>query len=149
MSFNLGCVRLTERFLHSDPPSETELLDLEDLVAGMFNKYSTLFSKVKGKKMIAVAGTPTYLSSAAQNLSEFIPEKIHGSFLSVSEISALIEKFSSLKSSERLGLGGMDAGRADVIIAGAIILREVLRSSDMHGVEVSTRGLRYGLVLNS
>lgn len=147
VSFNIGCVRLTERFLAHDPPWEEEMLDLEDLVEGMFKKYETLFGKVRGKRMIAVAGTPTYLSSANLGLKQFDPEKIHGSKLTKADLDALIENLGRLPASERLGLGGMDKGRADVILAGALILRQVLKYADLPHVDVSVRGLRYGLAL--
>lgn len=146
-SFDMGCVRLTERFLANDPPKDAELENMRAFVRTELAREAGLLANFGEKRWVGVAGTATYLSSASLGLLRFDPEKIHGAELSVRDIQALFEKFKGLTSKERLGLGGMDAGRADVILAGAVILEETLKAAGRNELEISVRGLRYGLVL--
>lgn len=147
-SFNIGCVRLTERFLKHDPAEREELSGLRAYVQDTLSGQREIFTKVHGRSLIAVAGTPTYIASAALDLNKFDPEKIHGYRLTRSKLNELTERFSRMTTAERLGLGGMDQGRADVITTGAIILSEVMELADLKDVLVSVRGLRYGIVLS-
>ena len=147
ISFNMGCVRMTERFIKGDPPAISELDALREFVVQEFTSQAEIFAQLKEKDLVGVAGTATYLASADLGLSRFDPEKVHGHCLTLKNIELLISKFSHMTTSERLGIGGMDKGRADVIVAGAIILEEVLRFADKKEISTSVRGLRYGLVL--
>lgn len=147
-SFDMGCVRLTERFLPSDPPVGSQIQELESFVKSELNKQAGLLQGVSEKELVGVAGTATYLASSALGLSKFDPEKVHGAVLSLENIETLVQKFSQLKAEERLGIGGMDKGRADVIVAGALILKHVLKAAGLEKLRVSTRGLRYGAILS-
>lgn len=146
-SFNIGCVRMTERFLKLDPPSSAEMEEVREFVRSILEQERGLLEKFRSKRWLGVAGTATYLSAAALGLKKFEAERIHGSILRKLEIAKLIDGFSRLASKERLGLGGMDSGRADVILGGAIVLEEFLRAAHAESLEISVRGLRYGLVL--
>lgn len=147
-SFDMGCVRLTERMIQNDPPSEEEITALRKYVRLELEKKNFLFQKVEGRTLIAVAGTATYLASTVLNLKAFDPEKIHGFVLSEKSLAEVTKNLAKKTCAERLGLGGMDKGRADVIISGAIILHEVLKIAKLSSVQVSVRGLRYGAVLD-
>lgn len=146
-SFDMGCVRLSERFLKSDPATDSQIQELRRWVRQELAKEAGLLAAMKGKELVAVAGTATYLASAHLALGRFDPEKVHGSQVSQANVRALIERFAPLTAAERLGLGGMDKGRADVILAGALILDEILSAAGFSGFQASVRGLRYGLVL--
>ncbi len=74
-------------------------------------------------------------------------ERVHGAELSLEGVVALREKFTSMTAAERLGLGGMDKGRADVIVAGALILEETMKAAGFTTLTASVRGLRFGAVL--
>jgi exopolyphosphatase/guanosine-5'-triphosphate,3'-diphosphate pyrophosphatase len=95
-----------------------------------------------------VAGTATYLASSALGLSKFDPEKVDGFRLGAQAIEDLLQRFRLMTAAQRLGVGGMDRGRADVIVAGALILKEVLAAAGLAGLNVSVRGLRYGAVMD-
>ena len=146
-SFDLGCVRLTERFVHSDPATKEELAELRNFVRSQFSQKQDFFGKFKGKRCMSVAGTATYLAGVAQDLSKFLPEKVDRYNLQLETLGVVLERMIPMLAKERIGLGGMDAGRADVILSGAIILEESLRALDKDETEVSIRGLRYGIVL--
>lgn len=146
-SFDMGCVRLSERYLKSNPPLASEIQELVTFVKADLAKKPEILDALKGRTLVAVAGTATYLASASLGLTRFDPEKVHGHILTRAAIQELIAKFAKLTSEQRLGLGGMDKGRADVILAGAFILDEVLARAGLSSVQTSVRGLRYGAVL--
>lgn len=146
-SFDVGCVRMAERFLRHDPATSSELTALRENVARVFQEKQDLFAGLRGRPLLAVAGTATYLASTALGLTRFDPDKVHGSNISFAQLLQLRKRLELVSTAERLGLGGMDQGRADVIVAGAIILEEAMLALGARQAEVSVRGLRYGLVL--
>lgn len=148
-SFDMGCVRLTERFLHSDPPAPAELGAMRAFVKNELAKQNAILGRVRGLELVGVAGTATYVASSALGLGQFEPERVDGARVSLAQVRALAAKFAGMTAATRLGLGGMDRGRADVIVAGAVILEEALTACGLEGYTASVRGLRYGLVLNS
>lgn len=147
VSFDFGCVRLTERFCKSDPPMPAEQEQIRSFVMNELKRETVLLAKLKDRRFLGVAGTPTYLSSALLGLKKFDVERIHGSVIELAKLKKLRQELAKLTTAERLGLGGMDKGRADVIVTGAIILESVLESAGIEKIEVSVRGLRYGVVL--
>ncbi len=146
-SFEMGCVRLTERFLTSDPPSEGEIARLSAFVREELAKQKQIIMALKGRKLVGVAGTATYIASSALGMKIFDPERVHNCEVSLDMVRKLRGKFSELTSAQRLGIGGMDRGRADVIVAGACILEEILAAANLDFYTASVRGLRYGAVL--
>ncbi|NUM89679.1 MAG: Ppx/GppA family phosphatase [Bdellovibrionales bacterium] len=145
-SFDLGCVRMTERFLRNDPATREELEELRRYVVAVLAEKRGLLEEAGRRQLIGVAGTATYLASASLGLPRFDLERVHGARLSAAAVDELIRRFLPMTASERIGIGGMDRGRADVILGGAVILREVLRMAGLQELTASVRGLRYGLV---
>ena len=148
-SFDVGCVRLTERFIENNPAQKNELTQIRDYIKQLFHDSSHFFSLCQGKSCMSVAGTATYLAAMAAKLSTFDPKIIDGYRLDHNKLEELIKELAPMTNEQRLGLGGMDKGRADVIVSGAIILDEVLHSLGALSSEVSIRGLRYGIVLEN
>jgi exopolyphosphatase / guanosine-5'-triphosphate,3'-diphosphate pyrophosphatase len=146
-SFDMGCVRLTERYMPSDPPVDSQIQKLRAFVKEELGKQPEIVAGLRGRSLIGVAGTATYLASSALGLSKFDPEKVQGTTLTLASIRELIARFSKMSSAERLGVGGMDKGRADVIVAGALILEETMQAASLDRLTASVRGLRYGAVL--
>lgn len=146
-SFDLGCVRMTERFL-SDPASVEELRELRSYVTQEISTKEELLQKVRGKKLVGVAGTATYLASYHLGLSKFDPLKVDGAVVSRADLREMEETLCGLRAEEKIGLGGMDQGRADVIASGAIILGSVMDACGMESYQASVRGLRFGAVLD-
>lgn len=138
-SFNVGCVRLTELFLKSNPETHEEINNFKNFLK---EKMPTM--DYGGLEMVAVAGTPTTLASL-QIEKNFDPNLIDNFNLTKNHIQSLIKKFNSLEISERKKLKGIDAPRADVIMAGALILEHVMEICNLNSVTVSCRGVRYGL----
>lgn len=144
-SFPVGCVKMHERFL-SDRPTDSELTELRTFLQENFAG-NTVLQSLRAKNWIAVAGTATYLAAAHLGLPEFSVEKVHGHTLQLYDVTTLIDRLKQLTAAERLGIGGMDQGRADVIVAGAVILQTLMQEADVASVQVSCRGMRFGLVL--
>ena len=139
-SLDIGSVRLTERFLRSDPPRRDEL----DACAGAVRK---VLPALGPDSAIGVAGTITTL--AALELGRYDPEEIHGYRLSRKGVEAQLERLASLPLAERRELPGLEPERAPVVVAGAVIVDEVLRRYGLDELEVSERDLLHGAALEA
>lgn len=142
-SYNLGAVRLTEMFLTKDPVDTEELGKLREYTKNILKDYGT----IKPDVIIAVAGTPTTLACVDQKIA-FQEEKVEGYVLTRQKIKNLTEILGALPLSFRKKTKGLDAMRADVIVAGSAILELCLDLTDSDDMCVSTRGLRYGVALH-
>jgi exopolyphosphatase/guanosine-5'-triphosphate,3'-diphosphate pyrophosphatase len=136
----MGSVRVTERFLHSDPPTGEEL----DAAAHAVRE---LLPELQPAEAIGVAGTIT--SIAALELGEYDPERIDGYRLSRAAVEAQLERLASLPLAERRELPSLDPDRAPVIVAGAVIVDEVMKRYDLDELEVSERDLLHGAALEA
>jgi exopolyphosphatase/guanosine-5'-triphosphate,3'-diphosphate pyrophosphatase len=140
VSLDIGSVRLTERFLHGDPPSRQEL----DACAAAVRE---ALPDLEPSNCIGVAGTITTI--AALELGGYDPERIHGRHLSRAEVEGQLERLASLPLAERRRLPGLEPERAPVIIGGAVIVDEVLRRYGLAGLKVSERDLLHGAALEA
>ncbi|PKM83642.1 MAG: Ppx/GppA family phosphatase, partial [Firmicutes bacterium HGW-Firmicutes-13] len=123
-SLEMGVVRLTEIFISSDPPDPGEIKNMERhtraLLSGLTEKTAHL------RKLIGVGGTVTSLAAVKQGLKEYNPEKVHGFTLTVEDIDLLFNSLMSLREAERKKLPGLQPQRADVIIAGTVIIKTIM-----------------------
>ncbi|MEK6627368.1 MAG: Ppx/GppA phosphatase family protein [Bdellovibrionota bacterium] len=144
-SANIGCVRLTEKFITSQPTAAAEILKITEYIDESIKKTKrTLPDSFSPEQIIAVAGTPTSL--AAAELGSFDVSKIDGYILNQQSLERWLDKLQKATIEEKINMG-IPAGRADVILIGVIIL---LRTMDIFGLKqivVSTRGVRYGIAL--
>jgi exopolyphosphatase/guanosine-5'-triphosphate,3'-diphosphate pyrophosphatase len=139
-SLDVGSVRLTERHLHSDPPTRDEL---EAAAADV----RELLPRLEPTGAIGVAGTITTL--AALELGGYDPERVHGFRLEREAVERQLERLASLPLAERRALPGLEPERAPVILGGAVIVREVLDRYGLDGLEVSERDLLHGAALDA
>jgi exopolyphosphatase/guanosine-5'-triphosphate,3'-diphosphate pyrophosphatase len=145
-SLDIGAVRISERFFTSAPPAAYELEAatqfITDTLAG------ELAAFIEGRDgVFGVAGTIVTLGQLAKGLKQFSSE-LHGFALHYREVHHLVQDFarSSLRDIIELGV---EAGRADVILAGTLILHQFMRLFAVKTVTVSTQGLRYGVALRA
>ena len=142
-SLDIGAVRLTERFFRSDPPAPSELSAARQLVSDSL----AAFPVPAGSLVVAGIGG-TALNIAAVTLSQVKPDvdAIHGMTVSSADVSAALTRFASLSLADRRAIPGLEPKRADVIVAGALILDTLLTHFAADRFLLSARGLRYGLL---
>jgi exopolyphosphatase/guanosine-5'-triphosphate,3'-diphosphate pyrophosphatase len=147
-SLDVGVVRLTERFIISDPPAPAELAELEGFAAAAIA--DALPPTVRGAERgaVGVAGTYTTLVANKLGLREYRSELVHGHVLSLADIDVAIARFSALTNAERGRLPGIQPGREDVILAGAIIAREALCAFGLAEVRCSEADILEGTALS-
>jgi exopolyphosphatase/guanosine-5'-triphosphate,3'-diphosphate pyrophosphatase len=140
-SLDLGCVRLTERFLGTDPPTP------EELAACREHTRALLPTEPSPTHAIGVAGTVTTLAVLALGLAEEDPALVHGHRLSRDWIERETERLAGLRVSELREVRGMHPDRAPVIVAGALVVAEALRHFGLNELEVSENDLLHGAAL--
>jgi exopolyphosphatase/guanosine-5'-triphosphate,3'-diphosphate pyrophosphatase len=136
-SLPLGAVRLTEQYIRHDPISEQELISLKFAIAGQLDILGNL---PQAEKLVGIGGTITTLALLRQ------PElsMIHGMQLSLDYVQQRIGEFSGLDNEQRKSLPGMPAGRADIILAGSLILEQIMLCLNQTDLFVCSRGVRHG-----
>ncbi|RYZ34148.1 MAG: Ppx/GppA family phosphatase [Myxococcaceae bacterium] len=142
-SFDVGAVRLTERFVRTDPLSADERIAIE---AHLRDTFAALPPPPPDAMLVGVAGTVTTLYAVQHQMATYDAEQVHGGTLSRGELDALTDTLCALPLDARRALPGLQPKRADVIPAGALILREAVKALRMDACRVSDRGLRWGLL---
>lgn len=136
-SFAMGAVRLTEQYIKHDPVTVQDIISLK---AALAEQTSELKDLPQTDKLVGIGGTVTALALLQQ------PDvsKINGMQLSLEKVQQRIGEFISLNYEQRNSLPGMPQGRADIILAGSLILSQFMQSLDKTGADVCTRGVRHG-----
>jgi exopolyphosphatase/guanosine-5'-triphosphate,3'-diphosphate pyrophosphatase len=143
VSTDLGCVRLTERFLHTDPPTRPELEACAEHVR------ATLPPPLSHEGAIGVAGTVTTLAALDLGLDEYDSERVQGHRIAAPAAAGLLDGLAALPVKERKRVPALEPERAPVIVAGALILRELLAWADLDDIEASERDLLHGAALEA
>lgn len=143
VSLDVGSVRLTERYLQTDPPSPAEV---ERVAAAVGAALALAPPPHPESHLVGVAGTVTTLATVTLGLDVYDHSVVHGRTLSRGAVDACTNLLAGSTLAERRVLPGLDPARADVIVGGAVILREVLSWAGVSQLTVSDRGVRWGLV---
>lgn len=149
-SFDVGCRRLTERFLHDDPPAPQQLQQGSRWVRSEMGPYMEQRA-AEGSfdgPLIAVAGTATSCVTMRDAMGDYDPALVHGAFVSAADVDALVERLSALPLARRRQVVGLEPRRAEVIVAGLLILQAVLDLSGAPGFTVSELDILQGIVLS-
>ena len=129
ISVNIGCVRMTERHFHNDPPTADEVaLARRDIQNAIDIAYASVDIK-SAKTLVCVAGTATTVAAAALNLPEYDRHAIHLSRISAVQVLEVSNNFLTMTRDERAALGYMHPGRVDVITAGSLVLSEIVKAT--------------------
>ena len=147
VSLNFGCVRMHEKYLHSDPPEPSEIEALREEVMEQLVEARRDLAMPPGARVIGVAGTATQLATLKSGLPLYDPDVTHHLVLSHGDVRLLAKRLKSLTYAQRKELPALEAGRADVIVAGAEILLCVLEAFDAAEVLVSEKDILDGLVI--
>lgn len=151
ISMDIGCVRMTERHLHSDPPAAAELAAAEaDIVAAIDTALAAVGGR-EAKTLVGLAGTVTTVAALAHELDEYDSERIHHSRIDAPVVARVTDELLAMTVAQRLALPVMHPGRADVIGAGALIMKLIIERSGHDFVIASEHdildGIAFGLAL--
>lgn len=131
-SRQLGCVRLTERCLRSDPPTTAEVGAATAVVDEELRAVDSLVHPATARTLIGVAGTVTTVAALHLGLDEYLPAAIHGTRVPLAAVREITSRLIQIPSAERAQLGPMAPGREDVIVGGCLVL---LRTMEVFGFE--------------
>jgi exopolyphosphatase/guanosine-5'-triphosphate,3'-diphosphate pyrophosphatase len=147
VSTQAGVVRQTERHLHDDPPTEAQQQELAQDVAAIIAQAVPESQRPAVRHAIAVAGTATSLAAIAQELDPYDPEKVHGYVMDREECERILTRLAEIPLASRREVRGLDPERAPTIVAGILILLEVLRLFGLDQIEVSENDILRGAAL--
>ena len=147
VSLDIGCVRLFEKHLESDPPSPAELNALRAEATEALTGARDRLAVPIGARLVGVAGTVTQLAALQAGLPVYDPEVTHHAVLSHGDVRRLARRLETLPYEQRSRVKGLEPGRVDVIVAGAEILQSVMEVFDSAEVLVSEKDILDGLVL--
>jgi len=134
-SMDVGCVRMTERHLHGDPPTADEVATATADVEAALDEAAQHVDVARTRSLVGVAGSVTTITAHALRLDRYDPRAIHGAVLPVPEVLAACDDLLAMPRSHRAALGFMHPGRVDVIGAGALVWSRVVRRvADAAGV---------------
>jgi exopolyphosphatase/guanosine-5'-triphosphate,3'-diphosphate pyrophosphatase len=146
-SADIGSVRLTERFAKSDPVQLEEVQRIREQAGTMMRSTWSKESLAKVKTVIGTAGTITTLAAMALAMQEYDPRRIDGYLLTRQKLGEVVAALTQRTIAERQKMLGLPAARADVILAGALIVETFLELYQFTEILVSDRGLRYGVLV--
>ena len=148
-SFNVGCRRVTERFLHSDPPAPEELEAASAWIADEFRAYLDELREagLLDGRVVAVAGTATSVVSMREQMVEYDSSRVHRATVTSADIEALLERLAAMTTEERRHIVGLDPGRAPVIVAGLLILQQIMRLAGADSFTVSECDILHGIIM--
>jgi exopolyphosphatase/guanosine-5'-triphosphate,3'-diphosphate pyrophosphatase len=143
-SVDVGAVRVTEQFGLAEPVSE-EALDAA--LAGIAADLGRLDDRPQPDAIVAIGGTATNLAAVKHGLERYDADIVHGTVLDLAEIERQIELYRSRSAEERRQVVGLQPARAEVILAGACIVKTILTKLDRASLMVSDHGLRHGVFI--
>lgn len=149
-SAQMGCVRLTERIMRTDPPTDSEVEIAEDYVEERMQEVEKIVPISSAKTFVGCAGTFTTLSALAQGLESYDPDAIHGSELRFDALRVLTRQLMGKPSAIRALNPVIHPGRADVIGGGSVavegIIKMIERNSDASSFFISEKDILDGIV---
>jgi exopolyphosphatase / guanosine-5'-triphosphate,3'-diphosphate pyrophosphatase len=148
-SLQAGTVRHTERHITNDPPTAGELEALADDVRSLIDEALAGTALPSAETGIGVAGTPTSLAAIEQELDPYDPELVHGYRLSLDAIQRMCSELAAMPLAARLEVTGLHRGRAPTIVAGVVILIQVMRAFGLTEIEVSEHDILWGAALQA
>ena len=128
-SVNIGCVRMTERNIHSDPPAPEEIENARKDIQEAIAIAAAIVPITRAKTLIAVAGTATSVAASALGLEQYDRHQIHLARVSADQTHLVATTFARMNAEERSHIGFLHPGRADVFAAGSLVLSEILKAT--------------------
>ncbi|MCU1494890.1 MAG: hypothetical protein JWO62_2654 [Acidimicrobiaceae bacterium] len=146
VSLDVGCVRVTERFLKSDPPEVSEIADAAAYARGLVDAALEREPALgRARRMVGVAGTVSTLAVLDLGLERYSREQVHHAVISRARVAALAGELLAETSAERAKRPGIEQGRADVIAGGALVLAEIMAATGHDELVVSESDILDGI----
>jgi len=144
-SWRLGAVRMTERFLTGDGPAKrAQLKALQAHVSRKLERAPWLGGA--GPRLVGLGGTVRNLAAAAERAAGLASEEVQGFVIELGALDDLIERLAALPAAERSRVPGIKPARADIVLAGALVIQGVMRAGEFATLEVTGAGLREGIL---
>ncbi len=147
VSVDLGVVRIHEEFLQEDPPTAEDLRHARRFIQTRVTGVKDALGDLAGVALVGTAGTVTTLAAMAQKLQVYESARIHNYSLTLTQVCEIEGQLIDRTVAQRRGLPGLEPGREEVIVAGTLILREIMEKFKFKTCLVSDFGLREGIVL--
>jgi exopolyphosphatase / guanosine-5'-triphosphate,3'-diphosphate pyrophosphatase len=149
ISVDIGCVRITEKFLRSDPPSAVELSQALSVVRDYLDDVAREIPAAReARQLVGLAGTVTTVAAVEQGLAAYDRDRIHHFVLTRDAAEDVFRTLATERRADRIHNPGLEPGRADVIVGGAAILVAVMRYFEHPTCLVSESDILDGLVLS-
>jgi exopolyphosphatase/guanosine-5'-triphosphate,3'-diphosphate pyrophosphatase len=149
LSTDIGCVRITEKFLHTDPPAPEELSQAFDVVRGHLDDVARVIPSVaEVRRFVGLAGTVTTMAAVELGLADYDRDRIHHFVLTRAAAEDVFRTLATERRRQRLFNPGLEEARADVIVGGAIIVCAIMRYFELSECLVSEADILDGLVLS-
>jgi exopolyphosphatase / guanosine-5'-triphosphate,3'-diphosphate pyrophosphatase len=145
VSVNIGCVRMTERHLHDDPPTPEQIAAAEADIRANVNRALGAVPGRNAATLVGLAGSVTTVTAIALGLSEYDSTRIHHARLSYEEVAKVTGDLLAMPVAQRSAIPVMHPGRADVIGAGALVLRVIMEEAGMTSVVASEHDILDGI----
>ncbi|HET9516205.1 MAG TPA: Ppx/GppA phosphatase family protein [Actinoplanes sp.] len=145
ISVDIGCVRMTERHLHSDPPTAAEVAAAEADITAAVDRALAAVPGRTASTLVGLAGSVTTVTALALDLDGYVTERIHHARISVADVARVTKSLLDMTVAERLALPVMHPGRADVIGAGALVLKAIMERSGQSTVVASEHDILDGI----
>ena len=149
-SFQIGCRRVTERFFTQDPPGASLVDDAAAWIASELSGYLAELRErgFLGGRIIAVAGTATSVVSMREEMEVYDSSRVHGAVVTRGDIDDLLKKLQFMTLEERRHIVGLDPQRAPVIVAGVVILQQIMEVGGLAELTISESDILQGVVLD-
>ncbi|GLH98410.1 hydrolase [Phytohabitans aurantiacus] len=145
ISVDIGCVRMTERHLHTDPPGSAEVTAATADITAAVDRALAAVDGGRAATLVGLAGSVTTVAAIALGLTSYQPERIHHARISYDDVAAVTARMLESTTEQRLAIPVMHPGRADVFAAGALILRTIMDRSGMSSVVASEHDILDGI----
>lgn len=145
ISVDIGCVRMTERHLHGDPPTADEVAAAQADIAAAVDRALAVVPGREAATLVGLAGSVTTVVAIAQDLQEYDPERIHHARVPYERVAGVTADLLGKSAAQRLAIPVMHPGRADVIGAGALVLKVIMERAGMAAVVASEHDILDGI----
>ncbi|WP_329119744.1 Ppx/GppA phosphatase family protein [Streptomyces sp. NBC_01353] len=147
-SVDIGCVRLTERHVRSDPPAADEIAAIRADIRAALDLAERTVPIREAETLVGLAGSVTTVAAIALGLPEYRSEEIHHSRISYEKVEEIVTSLLGSTHAERAAIPVMHPGRVDVIVSGALVLLEIMERTGAREVVVSEHDILDGIALS-